>query len=235
VDSLEQIPILATLSRMQSEDDEFSMFALGVDSRDPAGIINLKFDYLEEAIVSNQDSIPDSTYNRIVALLDSAQSKFLDSLPILAAAYVDSIAEVVKAEPDIPHVYYPGEQGHNIAGMIISSAHTLYFSLVGFTDLTGIPDGGEAAQSRLWLAPNPCLASVAIEFECDGRGPIDVSIYSVTGRLVKRLLKQQVPKGRLSLTWHGDSQNGHAVSPGAYFLVVRQGNTLTTKKIVLQR
>ena len=108
IDSLEVLPIFARTSRMQSEDDEFSIFALGVDSRDLGDIIELKFDYVREAMTANEDSIPGGVYSEILALLNQAESEFNGGDSPAAAALLDSLAGIVRNTPEIPHVYYPG-------------------------------------------------------------------------------------------------------------------------------
>jgi hypothetical protein len=234
VDTMEIFPVLRTMSRMQSEDDEFSVFAIGVDRRDPRAVIDLKFSYTREAITSNEDSIPPGVYNEITSLLDSAETVLNDGFPFAAAGLVDTIADIVRDTPGIPHTYYPGEQGHNIAGLIISNAHTLSFSLGWCGGMAGVPGEAEDAASRLVLYPNPSKRSVMIEFESLGNLPVTVSIYSARGRLVKELLRNKVPKRRFILTWQGDNDKGHPVSPGAYFVVAKEGNRITAGKVILR-
>ena len=151
-----------------------------------------------------------------------------------AATLADSLAGIVGDTPAIPHTYYPGEQDHNIAALIITSTHTLSFSLRDYC-VSGVPAGGEIADFRLMLRPNPSKTSFVIELETVGRQPVNVSIYSVRWRLVKRLLKDRVPRARISLTWEGDNEDGRRVAPGAYFAVVRQGDRTAAKKLILQR
>lgn len=236
VDSMETFPMFRTMSRMQSEDDEFSVFAIGLDRRKPQDVIGLKFDYTRDAIVTNEDSIPPSVYSQITALLDEAETEYLDEAPFAAAILVDSLAGIVRDTPAIPHTYYPGERDHNIAGMIISCAHTLSFSLRWYGGIIGgVPV--DLAGAGPWLAvyPNPSRKTVTVEFVCDGRQPVSVDVYSPRGRLVRRLLGERAGRHRGSLTWRGDNEGGHPVSPGAYFVVVRQGDRMATKKVILQR
>jgi hypothetical protein len=235
VDSLEILPSLRTMSRMQSEDDEFSVFAMGVDLRDSVGIIERKFVYTDDAITSNEDSIPGAVYTEITNLLDEALFEFRFGSVDVAADLVDSLADIVRDTPDIPHTYYPGEQGHNIAGLIISSSHTLSFSLRAFDDDSGIPSVVVDMRSGLLVRPNPSNASFTIDLECSRSQQVDVSVYSVRGRLVRRLFKDKVPKGHISVTWAGDNEKGHLVSPGAYFIVAREGEKTTARKVILQR
>jgi hypothetical protein len=234
VDSMDIFPILANISRMQSEDDEFSVFAIGVDRRDPRAVIDLKFSYTRDAITSNEESIPPPVYDEITALLDSAETVLNDGFPFAAAILVDTLANIVRDTPEIPHTYNPGEQGQNIAGLIISNAHTLAFSLRWCGGLGGIPGKAGDAGPGLMLYPNPSRRSVRIEFESMGNLPVTVSIYTARGRLVKEILRERVPKRRFILTWHGDNHKGHTVSPGAYFVVVREGEGVTARKVILQ-
>jgi hypothetical protein len=234
VDTMEIFPVLRSMSRMQSEDDEFSVFAIGVDRRDHGAVIDLKFSHTRGAITSNEDSIPEDVYNVITSLLDSAETKLNNGFPFEAALLVDALADSVRDEPNIPHTYYPGEQGHNIAGLIISNAHTLSFSLRWCGGMAGVPGKAEDAAPRLALYPNPSKRSVTIEFESMRNLPVTVSIYSARGRLVKELLRNKVPKRRFILTWQGDNDKGHPVSPGVYFVVAREGNRTTAGKVILR-
>jgi hypothetical protein len=197
-------------------------------------VIELKFLYTRGAITTNQDSIPGAVYSEIITLLNEAESEFYGGNYPLAAVLVDSLAEIVRNTPAIPHTYYPGEQGHNIAGLIISSAHTLSFSLFSF-DLSGVTGGVGDEALELVLKPNPSSGDVTIEFECRGGSPVDVSIYNVRGRLVRKFLKGKVSERRMSLTWQGDNEAGHRVSAGAYFVVVKQGARTGVGKIILRR
>ena len=42
-------------------------------------------------------------------------------------------------------------------------------------------------------------------------------------------------KGQTTLTWDGRNEQGMPVATGTYFVVVKEGDSATTKKIILQR
>ncbi|MFZ1947258.1 MAG: DUF6689 family protein [bacterium] len=130
--------LLSSLTRTISEDYEFSVFALGEDTRRPRAVVDLKFDNLEGAIDAGAGSIPPTTLSAINGLLDSGRSAYYHGLSRAAAVLVDSIAAVVRATPAIPHTYDPDTPGSNLAGHLISDAHTLAFSL-GFSADQAIP------------------------------------------------------------------------------------------------
>lgn len=154
--------VFANLTRTKSEDDEFSVFALGEDLRNPAEVIDLKFGRIRSAIDAGQGSIPSGVLAAMNGLFDDARSAYYHGLSLDAAVLVDSIATIVRATPEIPHTYDPGLPGHNLAGRLISDAHTLSFSLRFSAD--------EARLTQVGMAPE------CVNFSYDGwmRATIEV-------------------------------------------------------------
>lgn len=129
VEYYEEIETLRIMGRTRSEDDEFSWFAIAEDNRLPADIVHLKFDYLRAHINSGQDSIPPGPLAEILAALDAAEAAYCKGKPLVAEAFLGNMEGIVRHTPDIPHTYDPTNPGTNLAGRIISRAHTLAFSL----------------------------------------------------------------------------------------------------------
>jgi hypothetical protein len=227
-------PFLRIYARQKSEDDEFSFFAAAIDERDPAGIVDLKFTYLRGHIESGEDSIPQATYAQITGLLTQAENQWTAGHPLVAAMLADSIAKVARSAPAIPHVHDPADSGKNLAGRIISRAHTLAFSLRFYRAwLAGVEPPPGPAEMHLAVYPNPTGSSVLIELAAHGLLPVDVSVYSVKGELVKRLFRGRPAGGRLSLEWNGTNTAGAHVSPGMYFISAREGSKTASRKVVL--
>jgi hypothetical protein len=128
IDWVEILATLKVLMRTRSEDDEFSVFALGLDSRTPREVVELKFAYLDGVISSNEALIPPDVFDQITGLYDGAVSRFYAGDPSGAEALVNEIAALVRDTEAIPHTY-DGTPGSNVAGGIISRSHTLAFSL----------------------------------------------------------------------------------------------------------
>jgi len=129
VEYYEEIEMLRISGRTRSEDDEFSWFAIAEDNRLPADVVHLKFDYLRGHIEAGQDSIPEGALNEILAALDAAEDAYCKGMPLVAEAHLADMEGVVRHTPEIPHTYNPATPGTNLAGRIISRAHTLAFSL----------------------------------------------------------------------------------------------------------
>jgi len=246
-DPPEALNLFRVLSRTLSEDDEFSIFSLGEDNRSPAFVIGLKYGYLEDAIVGNQDSIPNDTYNTLRSLLDNSEGAYDAHRFGLAARLADRIADVTRNTPAIPHRYEPGTDRINVAGRIIARAHTLAFSLGQLISQGTIGGGGgkakeppttvidHAPMNTLISGPNPSASGFTINLSGVSRKPVGVRVYSVKGELISTLLESGVVDGERSLTWDGRNGAGQAVSTGTYFIVVSEGETNTTRKVILTR
>ncbi len=234
-------------TRTLSEDDEFSIFTLGEDNRSPRFVIGLKYGYLEAAISENQDSIPNDTYNVLMTLLTDSEAAYGNMRYGQAARLANRIANVTRATPAIPHRYEPGTGRINVAGRIIARAHTLAFSLGQLISQGSFGSGGAistgqpatavdpAPMNTLIAGPNPSATGFTVKLSGTARRPVSVKVYSVEGELVTTLLENGVVNGERSLTWKGLNASGQPVSAGTYFVVVTEGESTTTRKVVLRK
>jgi FlgD Ig-like domain/FG-GAP-like repeat len=83
--------------------------------------------------------------------------------------------------------------------------------------------------------PNPFNPSTTIEYSLEKQDNIKISIYDITGKLVRVLFEGLQSAGRHRITWDGRSTGNKTVSSGTYFLAAETASnkTLLTKKIVL--
>jgi hypothetical protein len=104
---------------------------------------------------------------------------------------------------------------------------------LGRTDLssTGSGDaiaGDGIAVGRLELyrpAPNPFNNTTSIAYAVGGTGDrVEIGIYNVAGRLVRKLVSGYQSAGYHEATWDARSDAGVQVSPGVYFLKGLVGN-----------
>jgi hypothetical protein len=86
--------------------------------------------------------------------------------------------------------------------------------------------------------PNPFNPSTSFQFSVpDGDGPIDVqvSIYDVRGRLIRKLLDEKKDGGVYKVHWDGKAAKGETVSSGVYFYQVQAGEYRSTRKMILTK
>lgn len=81
--------------------------------------------------------------------------------------------------------------------------------------------------------PNPFNPRVTIPFKIRRDGFVALSIYDVSGRLVKNVLNGWERRGTNAANWDGTSDSGAPVSSGVYFCRITAAGFSATQKIVL--
>jgi len=95
-----------------------------------------------------------------------------------------------------------------------------------------------AAKASLQEAPTPLVISrvagdqITIRFTNATAGPVDLRIFDLRGRLVRRLAAQDFPAGQHALRWDGRDVNGRQIANGIYLVrVVMSGEPYTSKVV----
>lgn len=89
--------------------------------------------------------------------------------------------------------------------------------------------------------PNPFNPVSKIQFDLPALSFVEISIYDVSGKLIKRLIADQKEAGYYKVEWNGTDSNGKKVSSGIYFYQMKAKNLKTgsefieTKKMVLMK
>jgi hypothetical protein len=106
----------------------------------------------------------------------------------------------------------------------------------------GEPVGVEAGTPSLPLTttllpvhPNPFRGSARVEYSLAAKGRVRLSIYNVSGQLVRELVNEVQAPGRYSVSWDGRDREAHRVPSGVYFYRLQTGTFSDTKKAVVVR
>jgi FlgD Ig-like domain len=83
--------------------------------------------------------------------------------------------------------------------------------------------------------PNPFNPLTTIAYELDDAQSVRLTVYSVDGRLVRRLEDGFRGEGRHEVQWNGLNQQGQAVPSGTYFYHLQAGGAGLTRSMVLVR
>ena len=124
----------------------------------------------------------------------------------------------------------------NAAGdSICGTTTTLSTFVIGFPSVTGVGDTPAAASFALHPnLPNPFNPVTTIRYDVPASGAdVSISIYDVTGRLIRSLVKEHRAAGEWSVQWHGENDRGQGVASGVYFYRMRAGEFVETKKMML--
>ena len=62
---------------------------------------------------------------------------------------------------------------------------------------------------------------------------VNIIIYDVLGRLVKKMVNDFQNSGYKSIVWDGTDDKGAPVSAGVYFYSMQAGGFVQTKKMIL--
>jgi len=81
-------------------------------------------------------------------------------------------------------------------------------------------------------APNPFNATTTIHFDIALAGLVELRIYDVSGRLVRKLVNQEMLPARHMVEWDGRDDRGSPVTSGVYFHRLIAADFTATKKMV---
>lgn len=84
-------------------------------------------------------------------------------------------------------------------------------------------------------APNPFNPRTTIGYALPQAGQVELAVYDLQGRLVRRLLDKALPAGEASLEWDGLDGRGNAVPSGVYLVRLRTEQGVVSRKVTLAR
>ena len=121
---------------------------------------------------------------------------------------------------------------HDAAANLASDASDADFVID--TDLSGIAGNLLAPGEVLGVYPNPGVPGNAnVLYRMSKAGNVEVNIYDISGRLVKRLGNGFFGGGFQTLKWDGTDENGKTVSTGIYLVRLTAGTGVhATKRMV---
>jgi hypothetical protein len=83
--------------------------------------------------------------------------------------------------------------------------------------------------------PNPFAGETAIRFTLEHAENADLSVFDLSGRLVKHIARGWLEAGPHSLPWDGTDERGNRAAPGVYLYRLRAGAMAGTKHMVILR
>ncbi len=157
---------------------------------------------------------------------------------IYRSTSVDGLFERVNEkilEPDLPGVYvdrtvWPQtEFWYELYVVRVDGSE----EKVGF-EPASVMTGGRLVTHLFPPSPNPFRGETVIMHDIAAdSGPPRLTIYDVSGRVVKTFASMPERSGRYELTWDGTNDNGQRVVSGVYFCSLETGKNRETRRIVL--
>ena len=100
----------------------------------------------------------------------------------------------------------------------------------GFSSQTTAVEPAASRSPHLRASPNPLGRTAAIRYEHHVSGPLTISVIDALGRRVATLHDGPAAAGTLRATW-----DASRVAPGAYVVVARVGDAVTTRRVSVVR
>jgi hypothetical protein len=98
-------------------------------------------------------------------------------------------------------------------------------------------DGGKqgGATVTLLAVPNPFQSQVELRFRVDTPGHARLSVYDLSGALVRTVVDQDFPEGEHQVWWDGRDQSGKGTSAGIYFMKLEHPSGAVSRKVLRVR
>jgi hypothetical protein len=106
-----------------------------------------------------------------------------------------------------------------------------------FTSISAVPGQNTVQKVPTTLNqnfPNPFNPVTTISFSLTAPGPVRLSVYDVSGRLVRTLVNEgEVTAGDHEAVWNGQDQSGRAAAAGVYFYNLETEGYSRTRRMTL--
>ena len=117
-----------------------------------------------------------------------------------------------------------------------SSDQEVVFEAFTFYPEGTVTDAGTTAvpsAPRSVALPNPFNPSTTIRYTVASGGPVDITVYDVSGRRIRSLVNGHAPAGTHEVRWDGRDDDGRPVASGIYLYRFGSTGFTETRKLVL--
>jgi hypothetical protein len=130
-------------------------------------------------------------------------------------------------------VYFPAANQAHVAVTAENKSWFMSEIQLGVSAAEPPPYSLNAAARLLSPAPNPFNPRIRISYSLEKSVQIDLSVFDIRGRLVRRLVSGHREPGEYSLIWNGRDGGGRSVATGSYLLRLEAGDYLETRRVTL--
>ncbi len=186
--------------------------------------------------MSTVDSREEYTYNNCLLMTYIMYNYFLSAAIQQQTNYTYSqIPSKVLSTYDNSNQRMTSQVTQILSGNDLVNSTRTWYSYEGL-ELSAEADAGIPIDFSLKQNyPNPFNPSTTITFDLSEDSDVKISIYDMTGRLIRELVNQTMTIGSKKINWDGKDEAGNPVSGGIYLYNLQTGDYSQTKKMVLLR
>ncbi len=156
------------------------------------------------------------------------------------AASPNSFSAPIRINDSNATGYWPPTAGwaSNMSAVLYANWNNDYRLLFDWYGNTAVEEETSASvpggTCQISASPNPFTTTANISFNVAGTEPVSVSIYNISGRLVKTIVNNEfLSAGNHSVQWNGVNSRGASVTPGVYFCRLNTGGTVFSTRLVM--
>lgn len=97
----------------------------------------------------------------------------------------------------------------------------------------GVPDGLPQVTRFKRVFPNPFNPVTTVLFDVAKDSQVQVEVYDVAGRRIRRLVDAPLTRGTHQVTWRGVDDSDRGVAAGVYFLRLAADETVAVRRVTL--
>jgi hypothetical protein len=171
------------------------------------------------------------------------QSDELVTVVLTYSVGEEVLGQVVSSEPQLNHfVRFSNLTPQTIytIEIIVYDAHgnasePVEIEVTTEIDIVSVRDAKPVEFALRQNAPNPFNPSTTIRFDVAGSTPVNLTIYSTTGQLVRTLVDGAMTTGTHHITWDGTDNVGRSVAGGVYLYRLQTSDRVASKRMTLVR
>lgn len=178
---------------------------------------------------------PDGEWLLFTGSFKEEANKWLDGLCVYNLKSGESFKAFPRAEFAMTRAKWSPD-GKNIVYTVAGKRiYMITFQPTPFWKPTAVNEQAPSEFSLQGNYPNPFNPSTTIEFSLPASGPVNLSVFAITGQKVRELVNGQLEAGKHSLSWDGRDVTGKAVSSGVYISRLSMGNRVISKSMTLAK
>ncbi len=81
--------------------------------------------------------------------------------------------------------------------------------------------------------PNPFKSQTTIRYSLSNSSKLSLVIYDASGRIIRKLINQEIPAGIYTINWNGTDDRGQKIASGIYFYKLQTPDHCQVKKLLL--
>ena len=89
------------------------------------------------------------------------------------------------------------------------------------TEIQAAYNAGRASATVRGLRTNPFDGATTVSFRLGKTGPVELDVFGIDGRHVRRLIGWPLPPGTHSIAWNGRNDDGRPAPSGVYLIRLR--------------